>query len=116
MTEVKKVMSAREMGLLLKSYMNVHYGVKVRVRGFPMSRKFDSRWYEVWVESKWSEEGALVCPTPIPNVFLLEVAETIFPEFDVKDKDNVGFGNVHKNHVSLMFPEWMKVLGIDGEE
>jgi len=114
MTKVKKVGSAREMGLLLKAYMNVHYGIKVRVRGFPASRKFDERWYEIWVEFERTESGVLTYPVKIPNEFRLKVAKTIFPKMEILYLADVGFGNIHFNHIALGFDEWMKVLGITG--
>lgn len=114
MTDVKKVESAREMGLLLKAYMNVHYGIKVRVRGFPASRKFDKRWYEVWVEFERSEGGVLTYPVRIPNELRLKVARTIFPKVTIRDEKDIRFGNIHINSIALVFEEWMKVLGITG--
>lgn len=117
MTDVKKVESAREMGLLLKAYMNVHYGIKVRVRGFPASRKFNERWYEVWVESERTESGSIVYPVRIPNELRLKVARTVFPDVTIRDEGDVGFGNIHMNSIALIFGEWMKVLGItSGDE
>jgi len=112
MTEIKKVGSAREMGLLLKAYMNVHHGIKVRVRGFPASRKFDERWYEIWVEFERTESGDLTYPVKIPNELRLKVAKTIFPDVTIHDEKDVGFGNIHINSIALVFDEWMNVLGI----
>ena len=85
-----------QIGKMVKQVLSQKFGLPLKVRVIPSQRP--NTWIDVWSPS-----------APIPNEFRAEVAKSIGAT-NVLDWNNVNYGNIRENSVSLHVSQWKKVL------
>jgi len=84
----------------LKPYMKKLFKVPVRVRVIKQAN------HNPWIEVRVARFGKDI----IPNDFRVKAAKVIGAR-GVRDWDNVNYGNIRVNSISLKYDEWKKLLG-----
>jgi hypothetical protein len=92
-----------EYGKQLKTYLSSHdlRGLKLKVKVIKSTRP--NPWIDVSLVN-WKDET-------IPNEFRVKVAKSMSAS-GVRDWDNVQYGNIRPNSISLLHSQWKKLLHI----
>lgn len=79
-------------------------GLSVKVRKIPSKRP--NTYVEVWIPGMvlGAKEGGF------PNSFRKFIVDTIIPNADIRDWNNISYGNIKSNSISLKELEWEEVL------
>lgn len=96
-----KIETAVQLGKALKDYFKNRFGITIKTRYIKTVRGLEGSWYEI---------STFRTGFSFTNDFRKEIMSKFLPEAKVLNEENIHYGNIGSQSISLYGRQWIELL------